>query len=114
LKIATSLRTIQKLRDGDEDVDIFDLDDLVIENKRDNSIANGTLDTLIRSGAITATTAASLLNDHGYADSIVQHLADAGRILFGDTGIAARDAQELLRFDEDEQEALSLGEKVNE
>lgn len=114
LKIATSLRTIQKLRDGDDDVDIFDLDDLVIENKHDDSIANGTLDLLIRSEAITAITAASMMNDHGYADSIVQHLADAGRILFGDTGIAARDAQELLRFDEDEQEALSLGAKVNE
>lgn len=114
LKIATSLRIIQGLRDGDDDVDIFDLDDLVIENKREDSIANGTLDLLIRSEAITATTAASMMNDHGYADSIVQHLADAGRILFGETGIAARDAQELLRFDEDEQEALSRNVKVDQ
>jgi phosphate:Na+ symporter len=114
LKIATVLRTIHRLREGDESVDIFDLDDLKLGSDEDNSITDGTLSRLIREGEITAAMATSVMNDYVYAENVVRLLADAGRILFGETGVAERDAQELLRFDEEEREALSEKVEVSE
>lgn len=114
LEIATVLRTIHRLRNGDEMVDIFDLDDLKIGSQNDNSITNGTLDRLIRTGEITAPMATSVMNDYAYAENVVRLLADAGRILCGETGIAEQNAQELLRFDEEERETLSESDEGNE
>lgn len=107
LKIATVLRIIHRLREGDERVDIFDLDDIALEAEQDDSIRDGSLDRLIRSGEISATMATSAMNDHGYAEDIVGLLAEAGRLLFREMGAADRDAEDLLRFDEDERQALT-------
>ncbi len=107
LRIATVLRLIHRLREGDERVDIFDLDDFALEAGEDNSVSDGTLDRLIRSGEISATMATSAMNDNGYARDVVRLLAEAGRLLFRETASADRDAEELLRFDEDERQALS-------
>jgi len=46
------------------------------------------------------------MNDYGYARSIVWNLASAGEILFGHADAAARDAETLLRLDEEEIEGL--------
>lgn len=113
LKIATVLRLIHRLREGDERVDIYDLDDMALEAGQDNSISDGTLDRLIRSGEITAIMATSAMNDHVYAENVVRLLAETGRLLFRETESADRDAQELLRFDEDEREALSEADDAN-
>ncbi len=113
LKIATVLRLIHRLREGDERVDIYDIDDMALEAGQDNSISDGTLDRLIRSGEITAIMATSAMNDHVYAENIVRLLAETGRLLFRETESADRDAQELLRFDEDEREALSEADDDN-
>jgi len=113
LKIATVLRLIHRLREGDERVDIYDLDDMALEAGQDNSISDGTLDRLIRSGEITAIMATSAMNDHVYAENVVRLLAETGRLLFRETESADRDAQELLRFDEDEREALSEADDDN-
>lgn len=107
LKIATVLRLIHRLREGDERVDIFDLDDLALQAEQDDSIRDGSLDRLIRSGDISATMATSAMNDHAYVDDIVGLLAEAGRLLFREMDSVDRDAEELLRFDEDEREVLS-------
>ncbi len=107
LKIATVLRLIHRLRQGDERVDIFDLDDIALEAEQDDSIRDGSLDRLIRSGEISATMATSAMNDHAYVEDIVGLLAEAGRMLFRELGTADRDAEELLRFDEDERHALT-------
>jgi len=83
------------------------LDDVTLETEKENSITDGTLDGLIRTGKITGPMATSVMNDYAYAENVVRLLADTGRILFGEMGIAERDAQELLRFDEEEREKLS-------
>lgn len=113
LKIATVLRLIHRLREGDEQVDIFDLDDLTLEAAQYDSISDGTLDRLIRSGEITAPMATSAMNDHVYAENVVRLLVETGRLLFQESESADRDAQELLRFDEDEREALSEVNDLN-
>ena len=111
LKIATVMRTIYQLRKGDEDVDIFDLDELKNDALENNSMNNGTLDNLIRSGKITAPMATSVMNDNAYMEDVVRLLADSGRILFSEKDLAELHAQEMLRLDEDELKALSKEEK---
>ena len=110
LKIANVMRTIHQLREGDEDVDIYDLDELKNEALQDSSMDDGSLDELIRSGKISATMATSVMNDNAYMENVVRLLADSGRILFSEKGLAEFDAQEMLRLDEDEMRALSKEE----
>lgn len=113
LKIATVLRLIHRLREGDERVDIFDLDDIALEAEHHDSMRDGSLDRLIRSGEISGTMATSAMNDHAYVEDIVGLLAEAGRLLFREMGAADRDAEELLRFDEDERRALAQDDRTD-
>lgn len=102
LNIAELLRIFYNLRSGDESVDIFDLDDLLTEFESNSSLADGTLDQLIRAREITTAMATSIMNDSAYVENSLRLLADTGRILFGETGIYDRDAQEMLRSDDDD------------
>ena len=109
LRVATVLRTIHQLRTADENVDVFDLDELKLAAETDNSVTDGTLDRLIRHGEITAEMATSAMNDYAYVEDIVRLLANTGRILFGETELADRDAQEILRLDDEERRAITGG-----
>jgi len=104
--IAMVIRTFDRLRKQDPEVDVLDFDQFKILINEDNSVATGALDGLIRDGRVTPEMATSLMNDYGYARSIVWNLASAGEILFGHADAAARDAETLLRLDEEEIEGL--------
>jgi len=112
LKIAKVLRLVNHIREGSEDVDVFDLDELRRTATTDNIINDGTLDELIRSKKITAQMATSLMNDYAYMEDIIVLLTNSGRVLFGEKGFDEVVAQEMLRLDENELEAISEEENV--
>ena len=101
-QIASLLRTIHRLREGDETVDILDLDEFKVAIEQENSIATGNLDRLIREGKITPAMATSLMNDYGYAQDIIWHLVEMVEIMFGAKDTATRDAESLIALDDEE------------
>lgn len=106
-QIAMVIRTIDRLRKEDPDTDVLDFDEYKIAISEGHSVATGELDRLIREGLIAPEMATSLINDYGYARSIVWGLSSVGEILFGDEIRVARDAEALLRLDEEDIEGLS-------
>ena len=107
VKIASVLRHINKLRKEDEDADVLDFDVFKAEIDTENSIANGTLDKLIRDHKITATQATSLMNDFAYTRDIVMYLSQTGSILFSSKDPGEREASELLELDPEELEGTA-------
>ncbi len=105
-QIAMVLRTIDRLRAADPDTDILDFDEYKLALAEDHSVANGELDRMIRERKISAESATSLMNDYAYARNIVWNLASAGEILFASKDVADREAEALLRLDEEDVEAL--------
>ncbi len=102
LKIAEALRLIHQLRDGDESVDVYDFDDLLADYEKSDSLSDGTLDRLIREREITTAMATSVMNDSVYVESVVRLLCEAGRILYSEAGRSDREAQDMLRSDDDD------------
>ena len=74
--------------------------------ERDNSAANGVLDTLIREGRVSATMATSLMNDIDYARNVVWNLTEVGAILFGARDTEDRAAEMLIALDQDDIEEM--------
>ena len=107
VKIASVLRHINKHQKEDEDADVLDFDVFKAEIDTENSIANGTLDKLIRDHKITATQATSLMNDFAYTRDIVMYLSQKGSILFSSKDPGEREASELLELDPEELEGTA-------
>jgi len=108
-ELASVMRFLHHLRtnDGEDDVDLLDLDEFKLEIEENNIIVNGELDRLIRDGQITAAMGTSLMNDLGYARNVVWNLAEVAKSLYGKKDFDMRDAEELLALDAEEVEALA-------
>ena len=106
VKIASVMRQIHELRQGDEETDVFDFDVFKAEIETDNSITDGTVDSLIRTGQITATQATSLMNDFAYTKDVVMYLSETGSILFASKDAGEREASDILELDSEEREEV--------
>lgn len=101
VQIASVMRELDRLqRESEEDRDVLELDAYKVAIEQDSSVADGTLDALIREEKITALMGTSLMNDHGYAMDVVWHLTDFGKSLYGPKDISEREADDLVALDE--------------
>jgi len=107
VNIARILRLIEQLRRGDEDVDIFELDDNKLAAKQDRGRAFAHIDKMIREGQITPEMATSLMNDLSYSKAIIRDLTRAGKVLFSDKNIDLLQGQSIMELEEDEIRTLS-------
>ncbi|GJL83385.1 MAG: hypothetical protein DHS20C01_30190 [marine bacterium B5-7] len=81
--IANTLRAINTMKNATtEDVTILTYDEARIELARNDIVADGTLDELIRSHRITPDIAVSLMNDYVYAHDACNDLLTAAETLF--------------------------------
>lgn len=103
IQLAGVMRAIHILEKGnEEDRDILALDEFKVAIAKDNIIATGEMDSLIREKRITATMATSLMNDLGYARNAVWHLIEVATALFGANDALSKETEELISLTEDE------------
>lgn len=77
VNLANVLRQIYRTRDSkDETVVLVTLTELREDIQESDVLANGTLDRLVREGAISPTQATSLMNDNAYAARIASRLLE--------------------------------------
>ncbi len=102
INIARILRIINRLHEGSEDADMFDLDEykLAASEKRKSTMRD--LDGMIRKGLITAQMATSLMNDLTYSKAIIRDLARTGKILFRERDSGMRDAEDMIALDDED------------
>ncbi|MCI5189106.1 MAG: Na/Pi cotransporter family protein [Candidatus Electrothrix sp. AS4_5] len=81
IQIASLLRRIEQLR-TDENMTSLSLDELKVEVERNDILASGVLDQLIRGNLITADMATSLINDSAYVRDVTDDLIETIRTLF--------------------------------
>ncbi len=83
LHLASFLRKVVNVEEATSDEEIREkLDECRFAMEQDDIVANGTLDTLIRDGAITDQMASSLMNDSAYAYDIHKNLISAAETIF--------------------------------
>jgi len=114
VKIARILRLIEKLRTGDAEADVFDLDENKLSAKESRDATIKDLDKMIRKGKITAEMATSLMNDLTYSKTIIRDLTRAGKILFSDWNMALRDMEALMELEDEEIHELTGREEKPE
>ncbi len=102
LNIARILRIIDRLKSGDEDTDLLDLDEYKLHARQDRKAILKKLDKMIRKGLITGEEATSLMNDLSYSKAIIRDLTRTGEILFQDRDIEMRSAQDMLVLDDED------------
>ncbi len=102
VEIARILRLINRLCEGDTEIDIFDLDEnkLSAKENRDSTINN--LNKMIRKGNITGVMATSLMNDLTYSKAIIRDLTRTGKILFSDRNTELRDIEFIMELEDEE------------
>ncbi|PID46978.1 MAG: sodium:phosphate symporter [Proteobacteria bacterium] len=86
----------------EEDVIILLLSKIKVHKKKNDIIANGTLDNLIRQNLITNEMATSFMNDSSYANRISTHLIAMAEILFVLSNEKIMNLSEDYMEDEDE------------
>ena len=107
MDLSKMMRLIHRLReDQTDEMDLFDLDEIKVSMEKDNSVANGKLDKLIRKGRITPTMGTSLMNDIDYAKNVVWNLTEAGAILFGARDMDEHAAEMLISLDQEDVEKM--------
>lgn len=83
VNIANTLRTINELKEQEDDLEVLTSIELLRENIKDlDDIRNDRLDSLIRDNSIDKKMATSLINDTTYAHDISKNLIEAATILF--------------------------------
>ena len=107
LSIARILRLLEQLRRGDEDVDVFELDDNKLMAKEDRSRTFRNIDKMIREGQITAEMATSLMNDLSYSKAIIRDLTRAGKILFSEKNTELLLGQNIMELEDEDIRSLS-------
>ena len=107
INIARILRLIEQLRQGDPDVDVFDLDDNKLSAKEGRNATLRNIDSMIREGQITAEMATSLMNDLNYSKSIIGDLTRAGKILLGERNAELMEGQSIMGLEDEEIRNLS-------
>jgi phosphate:Na+ symporter len=104
-QIASLLRTIEKIR-TDEDITSLSLDELKVEVERNDILASGTLDHLIRGNLITADMATSLINDSAYLRDVTDDLIETARTLFTPYDPELKKIEDDMALLKDEIEAI--------
>ncbi|MGB5687300.1 MAG: Na/Pi symporter, partial [Candidatus Electrothrix sp.] len=102
-QIASLLRTIEKIR-TDEDITSLSLDEVEVE--RNDILASGTLDHLIRDNLITADMATSLINDSAYLRDVTNDLIETARTLFAPYDPEVKKIEDDMALLKDEIEAI--------
>jgi phosphate:Na+ symporter len=107
-RIGHVLREIDTVRRSGEDrLAILSLNETKVAVKRQDVLASGKLDDLVRGNRISPMAATSLINDNGYAYEICKNLIESGQILFAVHDEDLREAQRSLALDEDEIEVIA-------
>jgi phosphate:Na+ symporter len=96
LRLGHLMRNLAIVREeGDDPTMILSLDALKLEMEENDTTVNGTLESLIRDGKISAQMATSLMNDANYAYDVTKNLIQMGEALFAtsdfDMKLAGRD-----------------------
>ncbi len=90
--LASVLRRIYRIRDSrDEALIVLTLRELEEDIARSDVLANGTVDQLVREGAITPAMATSLMNDNAYADRVARRILEIAKRMFIAEGTDLRD-----------------------
>jgi phosphate:Na+ symporter len=101
VNLARLLRRIYRTRDvRDEAVVLVMLEELREDIERSDVLANGTVDKLVRDGAITPVQATSLMNDNAYAARIAKRLLEIAQRMWMVEGMELRDVGEDLLLEE--------------
>ena len=102
LRIATILREIYRLRESQDEVEVFMSLTRLKEDAADADVlANGTLDHLVRDGLITDQMATSLMNDSEFTRDISNRLIEVAERMFIAEGTDLKEiGQELLQIGE--------------
>jgi len=103
LQLASVLRRLAEARDNaDNPTAVLELDTLKLEMERNDTTANGMLESLIRDGRITPQMATSLMNDYTYAYDVTRNLVQMGEVLFATGDLAEKEAERRMTLDTDE------------
>ncbi len=107
-RIGHVLREVDAVRRSGEDrLAILSLNDTKVALKRDDALADATLDELVRGNQISALEATSLIKDYRYTYRICKRLIELGQTVFAVHDPGLRDAQRSLALDEDEIDAIT-------
>ncbi len=107
LQLASVLRRLVEARDNAHDpTAVLELDTLKLEMERNDTTANGQLESLIRDGRITPQMATSLMNDYTYAYDVTRNLVQMGEVLFASGDLAEKEAERRISLDDDEVDAV--------
>ena len=107
INIARILRLIEQLHRGDDDVDVFELDDHKLMAKEDRARSFTNIDKMIRKAQITPEMATSLMNDLSYSKAIIRDLTRAAKILFSDTNTELLQGQSVMELEDEDIRNLS-------
>jgi phosphate:Na+ symporter len=105
IQIASLLRRIEQLR-TDENMTSLSLDELKVEVERNDILASGVLDQLIRGNLITADMATSLINDSAYVRDVTDDLIETIRTLFTPYDPELKKIEDDMALLKDEIEAI--------
>jgi len=107
ISVARILRLIEQLRNGDPDVDVFDLDDNKLSAKEGRNATLRNIDKMIREGQISAKMATSLMNDLSYNKSIISDLTRAAKILLSERNADLMEGQNIIGLEDEDIVSLS-------
>ena len=102
-QIAGTIRAIHDLGNQQPDErDVLELDEFKVVIDEENTLAKGNMEALIRDGKITPIMASSLMNDLGYARTVIWHLADMGKALYGAHDEIEKEVEVMLSLTEED------------
>jgi len=108
IQVASMLREVYVLeQSSEEDRDILSLDELKVAAIGRIGETNARIDGLIRENKIDAAMGTSLINDLGYAKDLVWKLAEIGSVLYGMKDVELKEAEEMLKLDDEEIDNLA-------
>jgi len=106
-QIAGIMRTIHELGQmDDEERDVLVLDEFKVTIDEDNLLFKNAMDDMIRDGKLPPLVATSLMNDLGYAKTVIWHLADMGKALYGAHDAIEKEVEDVLSLTEEDVDGL--------
>lgn len=103
MELAEVLRELEIVRSESFDSSvILSLDTLKLRMKENDIALNHRLEELIRTGRITSQQATSLMNDSHYVYGVTKNVVHMGEVLFSTETTDIKQAERLLRLEEDE------------
>lgn len=107
VNISRILRLIDQLKRGDDDIDVFELDDNKLMAKEDRARSFANIDKMIRKGQITPEMASSLMNDLSYSKAVIRDLTRAAKVLFSDKDAELLQGQSIMELEDEDIQKLS-------